>query len=288
MDWKAIESSAVLSLSALLCPLSCSFLSIHIFVFCLFRFFLSFVFCEEGNWKLCCPLLLVSPWKGLMFQIGGSSVSRKPRLRQPENGIFNPPLDCPWQVGEDPEGPSKRWLIPCLRWQLLLRQWQRQWQWQWQWQVVRDPEGRSKRWLISCLRWLPSPRRLLIKSVGSKLIGSNISRPLIPPSMKPGWNVFSKYSPCGHFITINLKREPHIDVFVRLLFHVSSLPIKISRFLSEFLSFVSLSITPFQAALSLLFVTSEEKYITHPLQILLWHLILISHFDFSENWKYIW
>ena len=125
MDWKAIESSAVLSLSALLCPLSCSFLS----YFCLFRFrFLSFVFCEEGNWKLCCPLLLVSPWKGLMFQIGGSSVSRKPRLRQPENGIFNPPLDCPWQVGEDPEGPSKRWLISCLRWQLLLRQWQRQWQ----------------------------------------------------------------------------------------------------------------------------------------------------------------
>ena len=209
--------------------------------------------------------------------------------RQPENGIFNPPLDCPWQVGEDPEGPSKRWLIPCLRWQLLLRQWQRQRQrqWQWQWQVVRDPEGRSKRWLISCLRWPPSPRRLLIKSVGSKLIGSNISRPLIPPSMKPGWNVFSKYSPCGHFITINLKREPHIDVFVQLLFHVSSLPIKISRFLSEFLSFVSLSITPFQAALSLLFVTSEEKYITHPLQILLWHLILISHFDFSENWKII-
>ena len=279
MDWKAIESSAALSLSALL-------LSFSWFLFFVYSYLCLLSFAKKAIESCAVLSSLSPPGKDWCSKLADpQSHGNRGSVSQPENGIFNPPLDCPWQVGEDPEGPSKRWLIPCLRWQLLLRQWQRQWQWQWQ--VVRDPEGRSKRWLISCLRWLPSPRRLLIKSVGSKLIGSNISRPLIPPSMKPGWNVFSKYSPCGHFITISLKREPHIDVFVRLLFHVSSLPIKISRFLSEFLSFVSLSITPFQAALSLLFVTSEEKYITHPLQILLWHLILISHFDFSENWKYI-
>ena len=76
---------------------------------------------RKGNWKrkrrqlkLSSPPPLVSPGKDWCLQIGGSStvgrwggggeVGRR-WGGGPENGIFNPPLDCPWQVGEVPRDP---------------------------------------------------------------------------------------------------------------------------------------------------------------------------------------
>ena len=48
------------------------------------------------------------PWKGLMSPnwriLNGGEVGRW-WGGGPENGIFNPPLDCPWQVGEVPRDP---------------------------------------------------------------------------------------------------------------------------------------------------------------------------------------
>ena len=126
VKWIGRQLKAQLSSPCRLFFVLCLVVFCHIFVF--------FVFCLLSFAKKAiesCAVLssLAPPGKDWCSKLADpQSHGNRGSVSQPENGIFNPPLDCPWQVGEDPEGPSKRWLISCLRWQLLLRQWQRQWQ----------------------------------------------------------------------------------------------------------------------------------------------------------------